>query len=180
MGIDFNGHSPLWERDYTVRNHDSTRVEQFIREHGLNLLNQRNGPPTFYSSLGQPFLIDLTLHSSNMSVSNWSIVESVDGLLDHQLFTLHAEACPHTTAPPRRNWRRSQWTHIKAELESMLANMCPLTEDIAASADPDAYQDTFITASLAHELMLLMSHSREVRGDHSHGGTLILRLPNLP
>lgn len=38
-GLDSNGHSSLWERDDTVRNHVGTQVEQFIVVRSLCLLN---------------------------------------------------------------------------------------------------------------------------------------------
>ena len=52
VGMDSNGHSPLWGPEGTKLDRIGESVEEALCEGGLLVLNSQDSPPTFCSDLG--------------------------------------------------------------------------------------------------------------------------------
>ena len=64
LGLDGNGHSPMWGPVGTSRNRQGSLLEDFFVLERLQILNSPSSPPTFLSDQGHTSWIDITAVSS--------------------------------------------------------------------------------------------------------------------
>ena len=87
VGMDSNGHSPLWDPEGTKLDRVGESVEEALCERGLLVLNSEDSPPTFRSDLGHTTWIDVSAVSPALvsHVVDWAVREDIEILSDHRM-----------------------------------------------------------------------------------------------
>ena len=117
LGLDGNGHSPLWGPPSVQRNQVGSLLEHFIISCDLNILNDRGGPATFVSDVGDRTWIDLTLSTPCISVSimDWRVQSEFLSGSDHRpIFFLVDTSLLRTDVFTRRAWDETPWDEFAA------------------------------------------------------------------
>ena len=83
VGLDSNGHSPLWVPVGSKVDKIGEMVEGVLCEGGLLVLNSQDSPPTFCSDLGQKTWIDVSAASPALvpCVSEWAGLGPCRGII---------------------------------------------------------------------------------------------------
>ena len=107
LAVDSNAHSSLYGPDNNAR---GDTFEDFILEHGLEVLNTGN-TPTFETRRGNGMAqthIDVTLsRGMHFPISNWRVDRSYNGS-DHNTIRFEAAATPQD-AIKTRPWSKADW-----------------------------------------------------------------------
>ena len=69
VGLDSNGHLPLWGLDEVELDKIGELTEDVLGEGDLIVVNHRDSPPTFYGDRGQRSWIDITATSPALAAS---------------------------------------------------------------------------------------------------------------
>ena len=87
VGMDSNGHSPLWGPKSVKQDQLGRRVEDALAEGNMLVLNHSDSPPTFHGDWGQPTWIDVTAASPSVAsrTTSWSVRTSLEVASDHHL-----------------------------------------------------------------------------------------------
>ncbi|CAD7700797.1 unnamed protein product, partial [Ostreobium quekettii] len=74
IGMDANGHSPLWGPEDIPSNAVGRALEELIMEHNLEVVNDLDAPPSFVSDQGVQSWIDFTLatRSAALGLADWA------------------------------------------------------------------------------------------------------------
>ena len=119
VGLDSNGHSPLWGPEGSKVDKIGEMVEGVLCEGGLLVLNSQDSPPTFCSYTGQKTWIDVSAASPALvaCVSEWAVWDHVEVLFDHRLIVAQMLfQARRTDVCWMRNWRSVQWDQFNALL----------------------------------------------------------------
>ena len=119
MGLDSNGHSPLWGPVGSKVDKIGEMVEGVLCGGGLLVLNSQDSPPTFCSDTGQQTWIDVSATSPALvpSVSEWAVWDHVEVLSDHPLIvTQMLTQLGSTDIRWMHDWRSVEWTRFNALL----------------------------------------------------------------
>ena len=123
LGLDGNGHSPVWGPVGTSRNRQGIILEDFFVLERLHILNSPSSPPTFFSDQGHTSWIDITAVSLPLvsHIGSWAV--QVGGFYtDHFPILTEVSVQPSFTPPRRvRDWRHVDWPHFRAQLNSHLS-----------------------------------------------------------
>ena len=120
LGLDGNGHSPLWGPPSVRRNQVGSLLEDFIVSCDLDILNDRGGPATFVSDVGDRTWIDLTLSTPCISVSipDWRVQEDFLSGSDHRPIFFSVDSSPlRTDVFKRRAWDETPWDEFAATVK---------------------------------------------------------------
>ena len=112
LGLDGNGHSPLWGLQEVRQNQVGSRLEEFIATSDLDILNDPGGPATFVSDKGDRTWIDLTLSTPciSFSVSDWRVHTDFLSGSDHRPIFFSVDTSPlRSTVFSRRAWDDTPW-----------------------------------------------------------------------
>ena len=73
IGLDANGHSPLWGPEGTPCNAVGRMLEELILDFNLDVANNPDAPPTFISERRAFYWINVTLatHSTALGITDW-------------------------------------------------------------------------------------------------------------
>ena len=87
VGMDSNGHSPLWGPEGTKLDRIGESVEEVLCEGGSLVLNNQGSPPIFCSDTGHTTWIDVRAASPALipRVVDWVVHENVEILSDHRI-----------------------------------------------------------------------------------------------
>ena len=99
VGLDSNGHSPLWGPVGSKVDKIGEMVEGVLCGGGLLVLNSQDFPPTFCSDTGQQTWIDVSTASPALvpSVSEWAVWDHAEVLSDHRLIVTQMLTQPGST-----------------------------------------------------------------------------------
>ena len=119
VGMDSNGHSPLWGPAGTKLDRIGESVEEALCERGLLVLNDQDSPPTFCSDLGHSTWIDVSAASPALipCAVDWAAREDVEVLSDHRLIVTQLLA--QSRKPDvhvMRDWCKVEWDKFNALL----------------------------------------------------------------
>ena len=117
LGLDGNGHSPLWGPPSVRHNQVGSLLEDFILTENLDILNDRGGPATFASDMGDHTWIDLTLStpSVTVSVSDWRVHTDFLSGSDHRPIFYSVDTSPlRTDVFKCRAWNETPWDAFAA------------------------------------------------------------------
>ena len=117
LELDGNGHSSLWGPPSVRRNQVGSLLEDFIVSCDLDILNDRGGPATFVSDVGERTWIDLTLSTPciSMSIPDWRVQEDFLSGSDHWLIFFSVDSSPlRTDVFMRRAWDETPWDEFAA------------------------------------------------------------------
>ena len=112
LGLDGNGHSPLWGPPEVRQNQVGSRLEEFIASSDLDILNDPGEPATFVSDVGDRTWIDLTLSTPciSFSVSDWRVHTDFLSGSDHRPIFFSVDTSPLCSAVfSRRAWDDTPW-----------------------------------------------------------------------
>ena len=120
LGLDGNGHSPLWGPPSVQQNQVGSLLEDFIVSCDLDILNDQEGPATFISDVGDRTWIDLTLATPCISVSipDWRVHEDFLSGSDHWpiLFSVDSSLLC-TDVFICRAWDETPWDEFVASVK---------------------------------------------------------------
>ena len=87
VGMESNGHSPLWGPEGTKLNRIGESLEEALCEGGLLVLNNQDCLPTFCSDMGHNTWIDVSVAFPALipRVVEWAVHKDIEILLDHRM-----------------------------------------------------------------------------------------------
>ena len=87
VGLDSNGHSPLWGPDEVELDKIGELTEDVLGEGDLIVVNHCDSPPTFYGDRGQRSWIDIIVASPALvaHIVDWKVDTANDVASDHRL-----------------------------------------------------------------------------------------------
>ena len=116
---DLNGHSSLWDRDWTdTSNQRGKVVEDFLAQTNTALLN--TGSPTYRNSHSlKTSAIDLTMCSPDLAASfRWSALDDTHGS-DHMPTILTPDTPAATTPPHFFNFSKANWPAFERDCSQL-------------------------------------------------------------
>ena len=119
VGMDSNGHSPLWGPEETKLDKIGESVKEGLCDGGLLVLNSQDFPPTFCSDLGHTTLIDVSVASPALvpHVVDWAVREDVEILSDHRMIVTQLVCQPRRPeVRVTRDWCQVEWNKFNALL----------------------------------------------------------------
>ena len=127
IGADINGHSPSWGPLETTPNAQGLKVEDFILEEGLEVLNCPNSLATFMPSIGRETWIDVSLATRQLAslVAEWGVLDQYFHT-DHRAIRTEFSVVPMGTSQHRTfNWKAADWERLNRMLEAeLVARSC--------------------------------------------------------
>ena len=119
LGMDSNGHSPLWGPRGTVVDRVGRLVEGVLSEGNLLVLNNPDSPATFHSDHGDTSWIDITAASPALvyHIAAWGVHPEIEVGSDHRLIMVTIdEEVERAVTRESRNWRKTDWRRFNREL----------------------------------------------------------------
>ena len=160
LGIDGNGHSPLWGPSFVEINNQGALIESMLASEELFCINATDSPPTFVGDNGGESWIDVSAVSLNLLplVKGWHV--DVDSGLGSDHSFLGWEISSQTSYKPmkiKKNWKRADWMKFRAGLSQSMQSFqdCQLT----STEDLEAAVDQFVT-SVQHMISVSVPDSR--------------------
>ena len=146
LGMDSNGHSPLWGPASQGTNSVGERVEGVLSSEEFFVLNQPDGPETFQSATGAIAWIDVTAVSSCLvaNVAGWRVEPEVETGSDHHLVISEISSRPLKGHVHRcRDWKRVDWNCFNSALWEKLEGAACLHTEPDSTADLEAQVAAF-------------------------------------
>ena len=119
VGMDGNGHSPLWGPVGTRLDRVEEAVEGVLCEGGLWVVNSQESAPTYRSDAGCESWIDVTAASAPVIplIAEWAVRDSVEVLSDHRLIVGQLLRRPvRQTCRTVRDWEQVDWRAFQRQL----------------------------------------------------------------
>ena len=141
LGMDSNGHSPLWGPASQGTNSVGERVEGVLTSEGFFVLNQPDSPETFHSATGAIAWIDITAVSSSLvaNIAGWRVEPDVETGSDHHLVVSEVSSRPLKGHVHRcRDWKRVDWNSFNSSLRKNLEGAACLHREPESKADLEA------------------------------------------
>ena len=152
VGMDSNGHSPLWGPEKVELDTVGELVEDVLGEGDLLVVNHCDPPPTFLGDRGQTSWIDITAASPALAarIVDWRVDTSVEVASDHRLIMTRIWGKPQKAVVRQRpSWRDVDWVnfsrHLRGELTCRaLALSCqnPKEIDLTVASLSEALEST--------------------------------------
>ena len=123
VGMDANGHSPLWGPETVALDSVGEMVEGVLGESGLLVVNERGSPATFRGDRGFSTWIDVTAVSPALAprVSQWRVCDHLELASDHHLVETFISGCPRRgTVRTVRSWDAVDWPVFGTRLRAAL------------------------------------------------------------
>ena len=124
VGMDSNGHSPLWGPEKVELDKVGELVEDVLGEGDLLVVNHRDSPPTFLGDRGQTSWIDITAASPALAarIVDWRVDTSVEVASDHRLIMTQIWGKPQKAVVRQRpSWRDVDWVNFSRHLQGELS-----------------------------------------------------------
>ena len=148
IGADINGHSPTWGPLETTPNAQGIKVEDFILEADLEVLNSPNSLATFMPSIGHDTWIDVSLATRPLAslVADWEVLGQYFHT-DHRAIRTDFSVVPSGTPLPRTfNWKAADWGLLNSTLEAELVARGCQPEPPTTSQELDSLVTEFSSA----------------------------------
>ena len=132
LGIDGNGHSPVWGPSSVELNNQGALIETLLASEEMFCINTPDSPPTFVGEAGGASWIDVSAVSMNLlqRVSGWQVVEDAGLGSDHALLGWHISSqVPQKPLKIKKNWKQADWHRFREGLsyKMRLFRSCQLT-----------------------------------------------------
>ena len=142
LGIDGNGHSPVWGPSSIELNNQGVVIESLLASEELFCINATDSPPTFVGDTGVVSWIDVSAVSLNLlpRVSGWHVVDDAGLGSDHSLlgWTISSQV-PQKALTLKKNWKKADWARFRAGLSQRMSTFrsCQLTttQNLEAAID---------------------------------------------
>ena len=138
LGIDGNGHSPVWGPASVESNQQGILVENLLASEDLLSLNSPDSPPTYIGDNNTRSWIDVTAVSMELleRVVHWRVVADAGLGSDHALLEWEFLIRPSFQAPVRRpNWNKVDWTQFRHCLTAQMTHLTTLPMDTPSQLD---------------------------------------------
>ena len=138
LGIDGNGHSPVWGPASVESNQQGILVENLMASEDLLPLNSPDSPPTYVGDNNTSSWIDVTAVSVELlaRVARWRVVADADLGSDHALLEWELLIRPDDQPPVRRlNWQRVDWTQFRRCLATHMTILTTLPMETSFQLD---------------------------------------------
>ena len=142
LGIDGNGHSPVWGPSSIELNNQGALIESLLASEELFCLNATDSPPTFVGDAGGVSWIDISVVSLNLlpRVSGWHVAEDAGLGSDHAFLGWEISSqVQQKTLKLKKNWKQADWMQFRAGLSQRMKTFqgCQLTttQDLEAAID---------------------------------------------
>ena len=119
LGIDGNGHSPVWGPSSVDLNDQGVLIETLLASEDMFCINSPDSPPTFVGKAGGVSWIDVSAVSLNLLdyVSGWQVVEDAGLGSDHSLLGWDLSNQPSYKKPcNKKSWKQANWDWFRAAL----------------------------------------------------------------
>ena len=177
IGADINGHSPTWGPIDTTPNAQGIKVEDFIIEAGLEVLNCPNSLATFMPSIGHETWIDVSLATRPLAsrMTDWVVLDQYF-YSDHRAIRTEFSVAPLGTTLPRTfNWKAADWERANRVLETELEARGCRPEPPTNGQDLDALVTGFSSA-LGRAVTIAVPRKRPSRFSKPWWNTTLTRL----
>ena len=154
LGIDGNGHSPVWGPASVESNQQGILVENLLASEDLLPLNSPDSPPTYIGDNNTRSWIDVTAVSMELleKVAHWRVVEDAGLGSDHSLLEWELLLRPSDQIPVRRlNWYRVNWTQFRRCLAAQMRILATLPMDSPSQLDAAVDRFTVTLQQLVKE-----------------------------
>ena len=96
VGMDSNGHSPLWGPNTVQLDRVGRMVEETLSASNMFVVNDPAAPPSYHGDQGQQAWIDVTAASPSLAsrISHWSVCTSLTLSSDHFLIQTIVDLVP--------------------------------------------------------------------------------------
>ena len=121
IGMDANGHSPLWGPEDIPSNAVGRTLEEMILDFNLDVANNPDAPPTFVSDRRARSWIDVTLatRSTALGISDWQVDEGFFSGSDHRAIRFSLTHSPLLNRTFRcLDWEKVDWPQFSAAVAS--------------------------------------------------------------
>ena len=177
VGMDSNGHSPLWGPKFVKQDQLGRRVEDALAEGNMLVLNHSDSPPTFHGDWGQPTWIDVTAASPSVAshATSWSVRTSIEVASDHYLLQTVLDLEPHRFRVRRiPDWVRTDWRAFSKVLQGSLGLLPEGSLDSAEDIDRCVMH---VTKSIQRTITLVTPTKRVCAFSRPwwHSGLTVLR-----
>ena len=142
VGMDSNGHSPLWGPTTVHLDGVGRMVEETLSASNMFILNDPAAPPSYHGDQGQQAWIDVTAASPSLTsrVSHWSVCTSLTLSSDHFLIQTIVDLAPSWVRVRQiPDWAATDWRRFSAMLQATLglapSQPLPSTEALDVAID---------------------------------------------
>lgn len=166
LAMDCNGHSKWWSPAHIKTNRQGHVIEQFILEYSFQVANNKNSIPTFYSSTGQGYWVDITLFSPSTQIDHWACNLEHASVSDHAVLTYRLADPLPSSLELRRNWRAAPWGNINMHMQERLQSLHGQHNVINTCAGLDEYVGKFrnICQQVAEDFVPMKHVSENSKG----------------
>ena len=123
VGMDSNGHSPLWGPSFVKLDKVGGWVEEALAGGDLFILNHCDAPASFHGDSGQQTWIDVTAASPALAsrVDSWAVCTSVQVASDHYMIQTLLDLAPtRDMSRQTLDWGNTDWDHFSTVLQAEL------------------------------------------------------------
>ena len=123
VGMDSNGHSPLWGPNTMQLDRVGWMVEETLSASNVFIINDLAAPPSYHGDQGQQAWIDVTAASPSLTsrISHWSVCTSLTLSSDHFLIQTIVDLAPSRVRVRQiPDWATTDWRQFSAILQTTL------------------------------------------------------------
>ena len=133
LGMDGNGHSPVWGPATESPNPQGILLENLLASEDLVCVSSPESPPTYTGDNNICSWIDVTAASMDLieHIWKWQVVDDAHLGSDHALITWELGVKEHTPIVRKMyNWQQLDWTRFRHRLKSA---MIPFSEPLLST-----------------------------------------------
>ena len=169
LGMDGNGHSPVWGPATESPNPQGILLENLLAREDLVCLNSSESPPTYTGDNNICSWIDVTAASMDLieHIWKWQVVDDAHLGSDHALITWELGVKEYTPIVRKMyNWQQLDWTRFRHRLKSA---MIPFSEPLLSTP---SQLDSVISRFTTMMQKLVREHVplRQSAISHENGG----------
>ena len=123
IGMDSNGHSPLWGPSSVRLDRVGRMVEETLTSADMLILNDPAAPPSYHGDQGQQSWIDVSAASPALAsrISHWAVCTSLTLSSDHFLIQTIVDLIPRRVSVRQiPDWSATNWRQFSAVLQTTL------------------------------------------------------------
>ena len=132
LGMDGNGHSPVWGPSSVSANPQGILLENLLASEDFVVINAPDSPPTFMGDDNRQSWIDVTAVSIGLleHVQNWRVEVEAGLGSDHALILWELTVQGQFQQVQRKlNWKAVNWTKFRQQLQAVPYLQGPWTFD---------------------------------------------------
>ena len=126
LGMDGNGHSPVWGPSDVDTNPQGVLLENLMASEEIFPINVPESSPTYIGDDGRQSWIDISAVSAGLlgKVCNWTVVADAGLGSDHALLTWELRLrSPPALQKHRLNWKTVNWTQFQHRLRETMRSV---------------------------------------------------------